>query len=193
MGSLRAHRSLYLRAQPFRFGCYWAMACVCLALLPSARPWWQLGLAALFCVAWPPAERRLTGRFVSSAKRPVVPYAVVYGAECLATGALLSWASLPPLAGAAVVVGLLAGAAAQAGLRLTLLVLPALCAGIATGAAASPVPTGESTVWADALAMALLLGFTVCLATLSFRRACRRVRPAGPRPHAAAFLPPPCG
>jgi len=168
-----ASRNLYHRARPFRFGCYWATACICLLLLETHRPWWQLAVAAVFFALWPVLELRLTRRAAKAADVSAALYTAFYCAECAVTGAVLSWASLPPLASATGVVALLAGAAAQAGWRLLVIALPALCLGQLMGAAVSTGLTTGSTSWADGVSVLVLLSFSVSLADLSYRQTLR--------------------
>ena len=119
--------------------------CLLVALEPTSR--WPPMVAAAFCLLWPLLEWRLTVR--PDCRLRQLPYAALYGGECLTTTALLSWAGLPPLAGAGVVVALLAGAAAQAGRRLLLTAAPALLVGALIGWSTAPVTITPAAPWAD--------------------------------------------
>lgn len=167
-------RRLYPRTRPFRYAGFW-LAAAALQLAGSAdRTTWQLGAAGGFCCLWPLLADRLRGRCGGSARAHAASAdAVFHVGECALAALVFGWASIPvPLAIAAVVC-LLAGATALAGWRLLLPSALALGLGAPAGILLAPVVTPASAPAADAVAVALLVGFSLALAHLAFVQAQR--------------------
>ncbi|MFW6093061.1 MAG: adenylate/guanylate cyclase domain-containing protein [Pseudomonadota bacterium] len=159
------------RARPFRYAGFWTLGVV--YLIEPGRPMGQVVAAVGFCVTWPFVVDRLLTRVPGPQGR--VEQAG-YVAECGVVAAVLTWAGVTALAGLATVVCLLAGATALAGWRLLLPAAAALLLGGWAGAAApaaAGVAAGAPGSAVDALAMALILGFSLALAHVSFRQARR--------------------
>jgi class 3 adenylate cyclase len=166
-------RHLYQRTRPFRFLGFWVLGGTCLLLtgpVPAVaeRTLAQLTVGVGFCALWPWAADRL--RALGPAGDASGFEMIAYVAECALASAVLAWVSLPPLASLATAVCLLAGATALAGWRLLVPATMATLLGGWVGAWLSPQLTMTSTAAADGLAMALVLGYALGLAHLSFRQ-----------------------
>jgi class 3 adenylate cyclase len=168
-------RHLFRRSRPFRYAGFWTLAAVWLGLLSaeaSGRTRWQLALGLGFCTAWPWLADRWARLGPVDGPRLEFDMATLV-AECLLVALVLGWCSLPPLATLATVICLLAGAAALAGVYLMLTALAAMAIGAWLGTGLAPHLTAASSLVADALAAALMVGFALALASTSFRQAQR--------------------
>ena len=148
------------------------MGSLCLLLIGQPRESWLLALGGVFCFVWPLWMDLLWRRppaGIESSRYEML----LYAGECTLTAAVFGWLSLPPLALLAATVCLLAGAMALAGWRLAIPAGIGLAAGMAAGAAAAPELTAASTGAVDAVAMLLILGYALALASQSFRQAQR--------------------
>src|SRR5690606_28194073 len=141
------------------------------ALAGEARTPLQVLGGIAFCLAWPWLADRLQRRAPPDGSW--VRDAAGYALECALAGLALVWASVPILAGFATALCLLSGATALAGWRLLLPASLALGAGGAAGAALAPGLVAEAATAADALALAVVFGYTLLLAQVSFRQARR--------------------
>lgn len=170
-------RRFHQRARPFRFAGFWVLALSCLASAGAGRTSWQTAGAVTFAVVWPLLVERLHRRMAAPASAadagPVRFQLWAYVGECAVVASVLGWASLAPLPALAVAVCLLAGATALAGWRLLLPAAAAAGAGAWLGLGWAPAMTAASTAAADAVAMTLILGFSLALGWLAFRQAQR--------------------
>ena len=170
-------RHLHQRTRPFRYGGFWLLAiALALALIGRgpdeyAQTSVQVAVGVLYCGLWPWAADRLhtLGPPAETLRFEVPAYAL----ECALAAAVLAWASVPVLAAFSAGLCLLAGATALAGWRLLLPAALALAAGGCAGAWLSPRLTTRSTPASDLIALAVVLGFALALAHLSFRQAQR--------------------
>lgn len=179
-------RRLQQRARPFRYAGLWTIAlCLFLAGPAPDRGVVQLWVGMAFCLSWPRLADRLgrhAGQVDRSRERRRRPPAgarsaaremVAYVAECALVSAVLAWSTPPLLAGFATVLCLVSGATALAGWRLTVPTVVAVVGGSAAGAALAPGQPLFAAAATDAAALALLFGFCLALAHLSFRQAQR--------------------
>ncbi len=165
---MRARR-FFPRTRPFRYAGFWVAATTLPLAGGGGRNAWQLGAAIGFCCLWPLLADRLRGRWPAAAGVDGRLYAL----ECALVALVLAWASVPVALAVTAAACLLAGAAALAGWRLLVPAALALGAGAASGLLLAPVLSARSAPAADALALGLLVGFTLALAHLAFDQARR--------------------
>lgn len=167
-------RHLYQRTRTFRRGGFWLVGGLCLLLAVDGgeRSVWPVLAGAAFCAVWPWLTDRIRAHGPAAPDGGVFEM-VLYAAECAVVALVFAWLSLPLLPAFAVVLCLLAGAVALAGWRLLVAAAAALGAGSGAGVALTPHVDLTSSAAADGVSLALILGFTLALAHLSFRQAQR--------------------
>ncbi len=161
-------RNLHRRARPFRYAGHLGLATVLVALMPTPRHAWQLGIGAGYCLLWPAFVDWLSRRrgFCGAVALGLGVHLV----ECFLTGILLGALALPLVAATAAATVLLASNAAQAGWWLAWRGVALVAAGALMGSALCAVSTSASTLPADLLSAVLLLIYTVGLGLTSFTR-----------------------
>ena len=162
-------RNLHRRSRPFRYAGHLGLMVVLVALMATPRSFWQLGLGAGYCLAWPFGidwfnRRRQLDDSVTAGLR-------VHLLECFLTGVLIGWLSLPLVPVMAVATALLASNAAQAGWWLASRGAGLLVSGAVLGVVVCTDPVFSSTLPADVFSAVLLLSFTVGLGLTSFTKA----------------------
>jgi adenylate cyclase len=167
-------RHLYQRTRTFRRGGFWLVGglCMLLAVDDGERAAWPVLLGAAFCAVWPWLTDRIRDRGPAAPDGGAFEMAL-YAMECAVVALVFAWLSLPPLPAFAVVLCLLAGAVALAGWRLLVAAVTALGVGAGAGIILTPGAQLTSSAAVDSISLALILGFTLALAHLSFRQAQR--------------------